>query len=187
MKPHLPWVLVPCDLLGFCFTVIKHRFVVDSKEQPISPLWLSYCAAGRLTHKCGRNPSHREWWFMFKGMSQPGLTVKGMAVKWRANDRNNWRMNSVLQFTPVVLKVWSPSQQQQHHLGTYLQCKFSGPTSEAPGMRPKKSVLTYKTQGSFTTDCCLFTRRSVHLMDIEYCHFVTVLYFHFIFQPFTWK
>lgn len=128
-----------CDLLGFCFIVINHRFVVDSKEQPISPLWLPFCAAGRLTHKCERNSSHRGWWFMFKDKSQSGLTVKGIAVKLESEWYNSWCMNSVLQFIPVVLKVWSPGQQQQHHWGTYVKCKFSGPISEAPGMRPQKS------------------------------------------------
>lgn len=48
-------------------------------------------------------------------------------------------MNSVLQFIPVVLKVWSPGPQQQHHRGTYLKCKFSGLICENPEMRPQKS------------------------------------------------
>lgn len=29
----------------------------------------------------------------------------------------------------VVLKVWSPKQQQQHHLGTHRKGQFLGPTT----------------------------------------------------------
>ena len=39
-------------------------------------------------------------------------------------------------FRPVVLKVCSPGQQRQIHLGTSQKCKFSGDLKASPRLEP---------------------------------------------------
>lgn len=56
---------------------------------------------------------------------------------------SHWDQTIPSSIMVAVLLVWSPDQQQEHHLGTGMKCKLSGPTPHPQHQKLQRAYLSF--------------------------------------------